>query len=166
MGISICVWCPKNFRIFCPLPPLSLSQISWFCSFRLLFGDPPPPTHCRRHVWKPPNLVTHNTHLSFSWKELWEHIFLTSGPLASYPRLHACIVISIKRAERRIGTAFAACTGVLHSFSSSLMKHLKSVSKVLGQMWALLALGWVSQDFWDRLYPSFYALLRSKTGFI
>ena len=29
---------------------------------------------------------------------------------------------------------------------------LKSVSKVLGQMWALLALGWVSQDFWDRLY--------------
>ena len=24
---------------------------------------------------------------------------------------------------------------------------LKSVSKVLGQMWALLALGWVSQDF-------------------
>ena len=24
---------------------------------------------------------------------------------------------------------------------------IKSVSKVLGQMWALLALGWVSQDF-------------------
>ena len=24
---------------------------------------------------------------------------------------------------------------------------VKSVSKVLGQMWALLALGWVSQDF-------------------
>ena len=27
---------------FYPLLPLSLSQISWFCSFCLIFGDPPP----------------------------------------------------------------------------------------------------------------------------
>ena len=49
-------WPPWNFRIFGPPPPLSLSQISWFCSFRLLFGDPPPPTHSWRHIWKPPVL--------------------------------------------------------------------------------------------------------------
>ena len=30
------------FRFFDPLPPLSLSQISWFCSFCLLYGAPPP----------------------------------------------------------------------------------------------------------------------------
>ena len=34
----------KMFGFFDP-PPLSLSQMSWFCSFRLLFVDPlPPPT--------------------------------------------------------------------------------------------------------------------------
>ena len=41
-----------NFSDF--LTPLSLSQISWFCSFNLLLGTPHPPTHCRRHIWKPP----------------------------------------------------------------------------------------------------------------
>ena len=36
-------------------PPLSLSQISWFCSFHLLFGDPPPPPAADvMHIWKPP----------------------------------------------------------------------------------------------------------------
>ena len=34
----------KTFGFFDPLPPLSLSQISGFCSFSLLFGDPSPPT--------------------------------------------------------------------------------------------------------------------------
>ena len=34
--------------------PLSLSQISRLCSFRLLLRDPPPPTHFGRHIWKPP----------------------------------------------------------------------------------------------------------------
>ena len=33
----------KISDFFYPLPTLSLSQISWFCSFRLLFGDPLPP---------------------------------------------------------------------------------------------------------------------------
>ena len=36
------------------LLPLSLSQISWFGSFCLLFQDPPPPIHCGRHKWKLP----------------------------------------------------------------------------------------------------------------
>ena len=35
------IWRPRNFLIFF-YPPLSLSQISWFCPFRLLFGDPLP----------------------------------------------------------------------------------------------------------------------------
>ena len=39
------IWRPQNFLIFYPLPPVSLSQISWYCSFRLLFEDPPPPSH-------------------------------------------------------------------------------------------------------------------------
>ena len=42
-------------------------------------------------------------------------------------------------------------SGLIFS-SASAFPHVKSVSKVLGQMWALLALGWVSQDFWDRHY--------------
>ena len=33
-----------NCSDFFTPPPLSLSKISWFCSFRLLFGEPPPPT--------------------------------------------------------------------------------------------------------------------------
>ena len=44
-----------NCLYFWTPPPLSLSQISWLCSFCLLFGNPPPPTHFGRHVWKPPN---------------------------------------------------------------------------------------------------------------
>ena len=48
-------WCPQNFLIIWPpSPPLSQSQISWFCFFCLHFGDPPPPTQWGRHIWKPP----------------------------------------------------------------------------------------------------------------
>ena len=79
----------KIFGFFVPFPPCHCHKSADFVPFVCFLGTPPPPTHFGRHVWKPPNLVTHNTHLSFSWKELWEHIFLTSGPLASYPRLHA-----------------------------------------------------------------------------
>ena len=43
-----------KFSDFLTPSPLSMSQISWFCSFRLLFGEPPPPPHRRRHIWKPP----------------------------------------------------------------------------------------------------------------
>ena len=54
---------PAKFSdLFTPLPS-SLSQISRFCSFRLLFGDPPPSTHCGCHIWKPPLMSTKpNTH--------------------------------------------------------------------------------------------------------
>ena len=44
----------KIFGFLDPLPSLSLSQISWFCSFLLLFGTPFPLTYCRRHIWKTP----------------------------------------------------------------------------------------------------------------
>ena len=33
---------PQFFLICGPPPPLSRTEISWFCSFRLLFGDPLP----------------------------------------------------------------------------------------------------------------------------
>ena len=58
------IWRPQHFRIFWP-PPLSLSQISWFCSFHLLFGDPLPPPHCGRHIWKPP--------IAAQWAFPWAH---------------------------------------------------------------------------------------------
>ena len=38
------IWRPQNCGIFLPPPPLlSRTEISWFCSFSLLFGDPLPP---------------------------------------------------------------------------------------------------------------------------
>ena len=42
-----------KFSDFFTPSPLSLSQISWFCSFCLLFGEASPPTHFGRHIWKP-----------------------------------------------------------------------------------------------------------------
>ena len=42
----------KMFLIF--RPPLSLSQISWFCSFCLLLGDPPPPNPLRTSYMEAP----------------------------------------------------------------------------------------------------------------
>ena len=59
----------KFSDLLTPLP-LSLSQISWFWSSRLLFGDPPP-THCERHMWKPPK---------YEWcKFYWQHLLYHSG---------------------------------------------------------------------------------------
>ena len=55
----------KFSDFFYPLPQLLLSQISWFCSFHLLFGDNPSPTHCGRHIWKPPTWNVIRTIMSF-----------------------------------------------------------------------------------------------------
>ena len=52
------IWCPQNFRIFWPLP-LSLSHISWFCFFRLLFGDPLLPPTEDVIYGSPLNVITH-----------------------------------------------------------------------------------------------------------
>ena len=68
LNLPVCFWRLKpiplgglpymmsaKFSDFLP-PPWSLSQISWFCSFSLVFGDPIPPTHCGRHILKPPKV--------------------------------------------------------------------------------------------------------------
>ena len=39
---AIIIWCLQNFLIFEPPPPSSCTDISWFCFFCLLFGDPSP----------------------------------------------------------------------------------------------------------------------------
>ena len=45
------IWCPQNFRIFLPLPPVTVAnqQILFLLSAFWV-----PPTHCGRHIWKPP----------------------------------------------------------------------------------------------------------------
>ena len=54
-------WMTSEFFFFdflTPSPtPLSHTKISWFCSFCLLFGNPPPPTHYGRLIWKPPKAI-------------------------------------------------------------------------------------------------------------
>ena len=56
---SICkwgvhIWRPQNFRIFWPPPPCHCNKSADFVPFDCFLGTPSP-THCRRHIWKPPN---------------------------------------------------------------------------------------------------------------
>ena len=54
------IWRPQNFRIFCPLPPCHCQKSADFVPFVCFWGSTPPtPTHCGRHIWKPPYYFIH-----------------------------------------------------------------------------------------------------------
>ena len=83
-----------------------------FFSFRLLFGDPPPPTHCGRHIWKPPyktaiysdTLCSYIRHLLNYWHP--ESIIAVAQHLR---RLGLALVLSLYLPARSCCTIRPSC---------------------------------------------------------
>ena len=74
--------------------------------------------------------------------------FVVSNPSPVLPPVITAVFPSKRRLDWNLFGIEKVSVSCLYPFKVQyLIACLKSVSKVLGQMWALLALGWVSQDF-------------------
>ena len=110
---AILIWRPQTYRIFFTPTPLSRTEFTQPRSFCLLYGVPPPPIHCGRHISMPPK--------AFDFREFWRGRVIKILPVYYATFAFALILVPLgygpdeslrDDVEIKIWGSFAALYGV------------------------------------------------------